>query len=119
MLVDRPPLTAPADLIFCRNLLLYFAKPMREKAFARLRAMAAPQSFLVLGAGETVLGQTDQFVASPRLRGLYEPADQQVRRVAACTCNLAGAGASGRRGGAATGNDRHERFHRTKIGRAA
>src|SRR3546814_12294966 len=79
MLVDRPPLTAPADLIFCRNLLLYFAKPMREKAFARLRAMAAPQSFLVLGAGETVLGQTDQFVASPRLRGLYEPADQQVR----------------------------------------
>jgi len=83
MLVDRPPMTAPADLIFCRNLLLYFAKPMREKAFARLRAMAAPQSFLVLGAGETVLGQTDQFVASPRLRGLYEPADQQVRRVAA------------------------------------
>jgi len=28
-----------------------------------------------------VLGQTDQFVASPRLRGLYEPADQTVRRV--------------------------------------
>ena len=53
---------------------------MRQKAFARLRAVAAPQSFLILGAGETVLGQTDQFVASPRLRGLYEPADQQVRR---------------------------------------
>jgi chemotaxis protein methyltransferase CheR len=83
MLVDRPPLSGPADLIFCRNLLLYFAAPMRLKAFARLRAVAAPQSFLVLGAGETVLGQTDQFVASPRLRGLYEPADQQVRRVAA------------------------------------
>jgi chemotaxis protein methyltransferase CheR len=83
MLVDRPPLSGPADLIFCRNLLLYFAAPMRLKAFARLRAVAAPQSFLVLGAGETVLGQTDQFVASPRLRGLYEPADQQVRRAAA------------------------------------
>ena len=52
---------------------------MRQKAFARLRSVAAPQSFLVLGAGETVLGQTDQFVASRRLRGLYEPADQQVR----------------------------------------
>jgi chemotaxis protein methyltransferase CheR len=80
MLVDRPPLGAPADLIFCRNLLLYFSLPMRQKAFAKLRTVAAPQSFLVLGAGETVLGQTDQFVASPRLRGLYEPADQQVRR---------------------------------------
>ena len=79
MLVDRPPLASPADLIFCRNLLLYFSLPMRQKAFARLRSVAAPQSFLVLGAGETVLGQTDQFVASRRLRGLYEPADQQVR----------------------------------------
>ena len=80
MLIDRPPLASPADLIFCRNLLLYFSMPMRQKAFARLRAFAAPHSFLVLGAGETVLGQTDQFVASPRLRGFYEPADQQVRR---------------------------------------
>lgn len=79
MLTDRPPLASPADLIFCRNLLLYFSPAMRQKAFAKLRAMAAAQSFLVLGAGETVLGQTDQFVASPRLRGLYEPADQQVR----------------------------------------
>lgn len=81
MLTDRPPLASPADLIFCRNLLLYFSLPMRQKAFARLRAAAAPQSFLVLGAGETVLGQTDQFIASPRLRGLYEPADQQARRL--------------------------------------
>jgi chemotaxis protein methyltransferase CheR len=80
MLTDRPPLASSADLIFCRNLLLYFSQPMRQKAFAKLRAMAAPQSFLVLGAGETVLGQTDQFVASPRLRGLYEPADQQQVR---------------------------------------
>ncbi|WP_293970766.1 protein-glutamate O-methyltransferase CheR [Sphingopyxis sp.] len=83
MLTDRPPLPSPADLIFCRNLLLYFSPSMRQKAFVKLRTMAAPQSFLVLGAGETVLGQTDQFVASPRLRGLYEPADQQMRRAAA------------------------------------
>lgn len=73
MLTDRPPLSGLADLIFCRNLLLYFSPTMRQKAFTRLRAVAAEQSFLVLGAGETVLGQTDQFVASPRLRGLYEP----------------------------------------------
>src|SRR3546814_21021230 len=52
MLVDRPPLTAPADLIFSRNLLLYFAKPLPGKAFARLRPVAAPQRFLVPCAGE-------------------------------------------------------------------
>lgn len=83
MLTDRPPLAGQADLIFCRNLLLYFAPAMRQKAFSRLRAVAAPHSFLILGAGETVLGQTDAFVASPRLRGLYEPGGPQARRAAA------------------------------------
>jgi chemotaxis protein methyltransferase CheR len=78
MLVDRPPLSRPADLILCRNLLLYFAAPMRTKAFARMRAMLAPHGFLVLGAGETVLGQTDQFVASQRMRGAYDAADMAV-----------------------------------------
>jgi chemotaxis protein methyltransferase CheR len=75
LLVDRPPLPRPADLILCRNVLLYFSPLTRQKAFARLRSFAAKGSFLVLGAGETVLGQTDQFVASRRVRGLYEPAD--------------------------------------------
>lgn len=83
MLSDRPPIPGPADLIFCRNLLLYFPAATRRQAFSRLRAAAAGESFLILGAGETVLGQTDQFVASPRLRGLYEPADRHQRRPAA------------------------------------
>src|SRR3546814_12191596 len=73
MLIDRPPLASPADLIFCRNLLLYFSAPMRQKAFARLRAMAAPQSFLALRAGETVLGPPDQLVPRPRLPRPYAP----------------------------------------------
>lgn len=80
LLIDRPPLTRPADLIFCRNVLLYFSALTRQKAFARLRSFAARDAFLVLGAGETVLGQTDQFVASRRLRGLYEPADATAQQ---------------------------------------
>lgn len=80
LLVDRPLLSRPADLIFCRNVMLYFAPATRQKAFARLRTFAAREAFLVLGAGETVLGQTDQFVASRRLRGLYEPADLHAAR---------------------------------------
>lgn len=82
LLVDRPPLARPADLIFCRNVLLYFSPQTRHKAFIRLRSFAARDAFLVLGAGETVLGQTDQFVASRRIRGLYEPADAAVQLVA-------------------------------------
>lgn len=83
MLTDRPPLREAADLIFCRNLLLYFAPAMRREAFARLRSFAAPHSLLVLGAGETVLGQTEDFVASTRFRGLYEPVRADLRCPAA------------------------------------
>lgn len=82
LLIDRPPLARPADLIFCRNVLLYFSPQTRHKAFIRLRGFAARDAFLVLGAGETVLGQTDQFVASRRIRGLYEPADAAVQLAA-------------------------------------
>jgi len=80
LLLDRPPLRRPADLIFCRNVMLYFSALTRQKAFARLRSFAARDAFLVLGAGETVLGQTDQFVASRRIRGFYEPADAEAQR---------------------------------------
>ncbi|WP_033072958.1 CheR family methyltransferase [Sphingopyxis sp. MWB1] len=83
MLTDRPPLSEPADLIFCRNLLLYFAPPMRREAFRKLRALAPPHSLLVLGAGETVIGQTEDFVASTRFRGFYEPASTDARCSAA------------------------------------
>lgn len=79
LLVDRPPLVRPADLIFCRNVLLYFSAETRHKAFIRLRSFATRDSLLVLGAGETVLGQTDQYVPSRRIRGLYEPADATVQ----------------------------------------
>lgn len=84
LLIDRPPLARPADLIFCRNVLLYFSAETRHKAFIRLRSFAARDAFLVLGAGETVLGQTDQFVASRRIRGLYEPADAAAQLAARC-----------------------------------
>jgi len=60
--------------------MLYFSALTRQKAFARLRSFAARDAFLVLGAGETVLGQTDQFVASRRIRGFYEPADAEAQR---------------------------------------
>jgi len=42
-----------------------------------------PGGLLVLGAGETVIGQTDAFRPSPPYRGLYEPTGQISRGVAA------------------------------------
>jgi chemotaxis protein methyltransferase CheR len=66
--------SAPAerfDLILCRNVLLYFPPQARRAVFERLAQSAADDAALMLGAGETVIGQTDAFVSDPECRGLY------------------------------------------------
>jgi chemotaxis protein methyltransferase CheR len=84
-ITERPPRPGRFDIILCRNLLLYFSDSMRRLAFTRLADAIAPDGALMLGAGETVIGQTDQFVSDPACRGLYIPvpaAAAAVRRVA-------------------------------------
>jgi len=66
--------TGRFDLILCRNVLLYFSPERRREAFDRMAASLSPDGYLMLGAGETVIGQTDAFVSSPELRGLYRKA---------------------------------------------
>ena len=78
---------APAgkfDIVLCRNVLLYFSPEMRRSAFARLASAAADDGALMLGAGETVIGQTDAFVSDPDCRGLYlrVPEKPERRRAA-------------------------------------
>jgi chemotaxis protein methyltransferase CheR len=63
--------TGSFDLILCRNVLLYFSAERRREAFDRLATSLAPDGYLMLGAGETVIGQTEAFASSPELRGLY------------------------------------------------
>jgi len=74
-LLDSCPLPHQVDLILCRNVLLYFEGPTRGRAFARLGAALAPDGWLMLGAGETVIGQTDRFVPAAGMTGLYTRAD--------------------------------------------
>jgi chemotaxis protein methyltransferase CheR len=59
------------DIILCRNVLLYFSAPVRQAVFKRFAEAAAPDAFLMLGAGETVMGQGSDFVIDPDNRGLY------------------------------------------------
>lgn len=66
-----PPPPASFDMILCRNVMLYFCADRRRTVFARLAAAATPEAVLMLGAGETVIGQTDAFVTDPDCRGLY------------------------------------------------
>lgn len=74
-LLEPTPFAGRADAILCRNVLLYFTPERRRTAFARLAGAAAKDGYLMLGAGETVIGQTEDFVSDPGLRGLYRPRD--------------------------------------------
>ncbi|RJF86137.1 protein-glutamate O-methyltransferase CheR [Sphingomonas cavernae] len=72
--LEQPPMPGRFDLILCRNVLLYFPSAVRTAAFDRLASAIEPDGVLMLGAGETVLGQTAKFVSERELRGLYRPA---------------------------------------------
>jgi chemotaxis protein methyltransferase CheR len=70
-LMETPPQPGRFDIILCRNVLLYFTAPMRRAVFARLAEASRPDAVLMLGAGETVIGQTSAFVSDKDHRGLY------------------------------------------------
>jgi chemotaxis protein methyltransferase CheR len=80
-LLDIPP-GRGFDVILCRNVLLYFPQNVREGVFERLSGAIAPDGALMLGAGETVLGQTRLFEANPDARGLYRLAKGASQRAA-------------------------------------
>jgi chemotaxis protein methyltransferase CheR len=73
-IIEPPPHPGRFDIVLCRNVLLYFSPDMRRLAFTRLAQAIAPDGTLMLGAGETVIGQTDNFISDPENRGLYIPA---------------------------------------------
>lgn len=61
------------DLVFCRNVLIYFDQPTKISVLNRIARQMPDDGFLVLGAAETVVGLTDAFSPHPDKRGLYRP----------------------------------------------
>ena len=73
------------DVIFCRNVLIYFDQDTKINIFGRLAKTMEPDGFLVLGAAETVVGLTDVFKPFPDKRGLYRPSGARVANAPAAT----------------------------------
>ena len=61
------------DIIFCRNVLIYFDQDTKVGIFERLSKLVEGDGFLVLGAAESVVGISDAFKPYPERRGLYRP----------------------------------------------
>jgi chemotaxis protein methyltransferase CheR len=73
LLADLRPL-GTFDLIFLRNVLIYFDGPTKERVVAACVARLAPDGFLCLGATETLLGLKVPVRPVPSLRGVWQPA---------------------------------------------
>jgi chemotaxis protein methyltransferase CheR len=61
------------DVIFCRNVLIYFDQETKINIFERVAKVMEPDGMLMLGAAESVVGITDAFRPCPDKRGLYQP----------------------------------------------
>lgn len=63
----RTPLRGmgPFDLVFCRNVLIYFDVDTKKKILAEMRATMRSGSLLILGAAETTLNLDDSYVRVP------------------------------------------------------
>jgi len=51
------------DVIFCRNVLIYFDRQTRAEVLDRMNDALAPDGYLFLGSSETLLGVTDRWTA--------------------------------------------------------
>jgi len=63
------------DIIFCRNVLIYFDQPTKQLVLERMAKQLAPDGFLYLGGAETVVGITDKFQPMANHRGIYHHAN--------------------------------------------
>jgi chemotaxis protein methyltransferase CheR len=81
-LLEQPPQPGGFDIVLCRNVLLYLCSEKKALAFDRLSSAMTDDGWLMLGAGETVIGQTKKLFADPKARGLYrlEHRDKSDRR---------------------------------------
>ena len=70
-LLEPAPHPGGFDVVLCRNVLLYLNPEKKALAFERLASSMAEDGWLMLGAGETVIGNTNKLGSDISARGLY------------------------------------------------
>ena len=70
-ILEPAPHPGDFDIVLCRNVLLYLSPEKKTLAFERIAGAMAEDGWLMLGAGETVIGQTGKLGSDIDARGLY------------------------------------------------
>lgn len=70
-LLDDPAPLGTFDIVFCRNVLIYFDQQTKSEILARIAKSMPKDGVLYLGGAETVLGITENFVPITGHRGMY------------------------------------------------
>jgi chemotaxis protein methyltransferase CheR len=92
-LLEPAPHPGGFDIVLCRNVLLYLSPEKKALAFERLAGAMAEDGWLMLGAGETVIGQTKKLGADINARGLYRLTDNKTQVEKRVADRRTGAGA--------------------------
>jgi chemotaxis protein methyltransferase CheR len=78
-ILEPPPHPGGFDIVLFRNVLLYINPDKKRLAFDSLATSMAEDGWLMLGAGETVIGQTNRLGADINARGLYRQIGDGVK----------------------------------------
>lgn len=70
-LLDRLGPLGKFDVVFCRNVLIYFDQETKGRVLGEIANLMPPDGVLFLGGAETVLGVTDRFKPVAGQRGVY------------------------------------------------
>ncbi len=77
-LLNDPRVLGRFDVVFCRNVLIYFDPSTKNRVLNGIAAQMPADGALYLGGAETVLGITDRFAPMPGERGVYTPIKTRV-----------------------------------------
>ena len=72
--LDVPSVHRKFDIVLCRNVLLYFDAAKRQQIFDRIANTMSRDAWLMLGASESVVGQTNRFRSDDAISGFYRVA---------------------------------------------
>lgn len=59
------------DVIFCRNILIYFSLEFKQDILKRISALLRPSGFLFMGASESIIMYTQEYEMQRHAMGLY------------------------------------------------